>query len=234
MKRQLLRQYLNDSTTKTKPPDFWKKLKPLLPSKKNPIQNTTLIESTRTSTELDVANVLNDHFTDRASKNVPSHNDDFFTTHPSVLAIMSNNTDREFKFTYASVDSIYKLLATLDPKKSSGPNGLSDRTDKARSRPISLLPIISKIAEQVISDQLYEWIKDKFCDSLSGFLKGHSCCTALIKMTEDWCSTLDEKQCVADVTIDLSKAFDSISHGLLTAKLRAYSLADNSVLSNHI
>jgi hypothetical protein len=45
LKRQIMRQYLNDSTTNAKHPDFWKKLKPLLPSKNNPSQNIILVES---------------------------------------------------------------------------------------------------------------------------------------------------------------------------------------------
>ena len=44
--------------------------------------------------------------------------------------------------------------------------------------------------------------------NLSGFLKNHSCCTALLKMTEDWREKLDEREAVAAVAVDLSKAFD--------------------------
>ena len=43
------------------------------------------------------------------------------------------------------------------------------------------------------------------------------------------CFSLDQKQYVAAVTIDLRKAFHSISHRLLIAKLRAYGLGENSV-----
>ena len=59
LKRQLMRQYFDDSTTNAKPSDFWKKLKPLLPSKKNPTQNIILVDSTRSVTDqIDVANVF--------------------------------------------------------------------------------------------------------------------------------------------------------------------------------
>jgi retron-type reverse transcriptase len=41
-------------------------------------------------------------------------------------------------------------------------------------------------------------------------------------MTEDWRGKLDEREAVAVVAVDLSKAFDSINHQLLLAKLHAY------------
>ena len=65
-----------------------------------------------------------DCFTDLASQNVPNQNDNFFATHPSVLALKDKNTEGAFSFIHVSVDSVYKLLATLDPKKSSGPGDL--------------------------------------------------------------------------------------------------------------
>ena len=56
---------------------------------------------------------------------------------------------------------------------------------------------------------------------MSGFLKGHSCATALIKLTDhDWRRALDEKKDVSVAAIDLSKAFDRICHNLLLAKLK--------------
>ena len=65
---------------------------------------------------------------------------------------------------------------------------------------------------------------------LSGFLRGHSCCTALVKMVDDWRLALDSKKVITGSTaIDLSKAFDSICHNLLLAKLRAYGVGEEAI-----
>ena len=47
-------------------------------------------------------------------------------------------------------------------------------------------------------------------DSLSGFLKGHSFATALLKMTDDLRASLDNKDHCIATAVDLSKAFDSM------------------------
>ena len=48
-------------------------------------------------------------------------------------------------------------------------------------------------------------------------------------MVEDWRLSLDNREAVAVLAIDLSKAFDSVCHGLLLAKLRAYGLTDQAL-----
>ena len=90
-------------------------------------------------------------------------------------------------------------------------------------RPISILSSIPKILEKVMYDQLYDTFKTHFSLNMSGFLSGHSCCTALLKMVDDWRLALDSKKVTGTIAIDLSKAFDSVCHNLLLAKLRAYS-----------
>ena len=74
----------------------------------------------------------------------------------------------------------------------------------------------------MLLDQIYEAFYWRLSPNLSGFLKGHSCCTALLKLTEDWRACLDRREAVAAVAIDRSKAFDSVCHPLLLAKLKAY------------
>ena len=55
---------------------------------------------------------------------------------------------------------------------------------------------------------------------------GNSCATALIKLTDDWRSALDEKKEMGVIAIDLSKAFDCICHNLLLAKVKAYGVQE--------
>ena len=104
-----------------------------------------------------------------------------------------------------------------------------DVTCKANYRPISILTSLSKVYEKVMYDQMYGAFLQRLSLNLSGFLKIHSCCTALLKMTEDWREKLDEREAVAAVAVDLSKAFDSIKHRLLLAKLRAYGFSQSAL-----
>ena len=99
-------------------------------------------------------------------------------------------------------------------------------TNKNNYRPVSVLPAISKLFEKVMFDQLYASFAPAFSSNMSGFLKGHSCATALIKLTDDWRSALDEKNETGVVAFDLSKAFDCIFHNLLLAKVKAYGVQE--------
>ena len=102
-------------------------------------------------------------------------------------------------------------------------------TLKSNYRPVSVLSAVSKVAERVIFDQLYEFSLDFLSGNLSGFLKGHSCTTALLKTFEDIRKKLDSSEHSAAITIDLSKAFDSINHDLLLAKLSAYGVTKDAL-----
>ena len=58
-------------------------------------------------------------------------------------------------------------------------------------------------------------------DNLYGFLTGHSRATALLKMTEDFRASLDNKDNCIAIAVHLARVFDSISHKLLISKLKA-------------
>ena len=49
-------------------------------------------------------------------------------------------------------------------------------------RPVSVLSAISKLFEKVMFDQLYASFAPTFSSNMTGFLKGHSCAPALIKL----------------------------------------------------
>ena len=57
-----------------------------------------------------------------------------------------------------------------------------------------------------------------------------------MKTVEDWRLSLDNREAVTTLAIDLSKAFDSVCHGLLLAKLRAYGFTDQALelMSNYL
>ena len=55
--------------------------------------------------------------------------------------------------------------------------------------------------------QMYEAFYSRLSRNLSGYLKGHSCCKALLKITEDWRASIDIREPVTVVAVDLTKAF---------------------------
>ena len=58
-------------------------------------------------------------------------------------------------------------------------------TDKANCHSVSILTSLSKVFEKVIYDQTWNAFYNVLSSNLSGFMKTHSCCTALFKVTED-------------------------------------------------
>ena len=101
---------------------------------------------------------------------------------------------------------------------------------KKEYRPISLIPIVSKIYEKGMHDQIYSYVEKYLSPYLFGFRKDHSTAQCLTIMIEMWKKGLDQKQSAGAVTTDLSKAFDCLNHNLLLAKLNAYGF-DKSALS---
>ena len=104
-----------------------------------------------------------------------------------------------------------------------------DPLNKENFRPVSILPIISKIFERNMHDQLSEYLDSSFNPFLAAFRKGFGCQSTLLRLLEDWRKALDNHECIAAILMDLSKAFDCLPHGLLIAKLKAYGLSEEAV-----
>ena len=98
--------------------------------------------------------------------------------------------------------------------------------EKGNYRPVSILPVISKIYERSINEQLSEFFESHFNSYLSAFRSGYGTQSTLLKIIEDWKKALDENNFVCAILMDLSKAFDCLPHDLLLLKLKYYGLSE--------
>ena len=71
-------------------------------------------------------------------------------------------------------------------------------------RPVSLLPVISKIYERNMHDQLSDHMDNCFHPFLAAFRKGFGCQSTLQRLLEDWRKALDNHEYVGVILIDLS------------------------------
>nr|CAH7765183.1 unnamed protein product [Callosobruchus chinensis] len=86
-------------------------------------------------------------------------------------------------------------------------------------RPVAILPIFSKILEEVICKQIMDYASanEILNESQSGFRKNHRTVSALANLSDEIISALDKSLSSILVLLDMSKAFDTISHDLLLA-----------------
>ena len=96
-------------------------------------------------------------------------------------------------------------------------------------RPVSILPTVSKIFERIMQKQINEFIDKYLSPYLCGYRKGFNPQYALMSMIEKWKKSLDNKGHAAAVLMDLSKAFDTINHELLIAKLALYGFSKSAL-----
>ena len=68
-----------------------------------------------------------------------------------------------------------------------------DTSDKANYRPVNVLPLVSKVFENIIYDQLYEYLENFLSELLRGFQKAHSTQHALFRLILKWEAELDSE-----------------------------------------
>ena len=91
-------------------------------------------------------------------------------------------------------------------------------------RPISLLLLVSKIFERAIMIQLTEYLEDNklIHSNQYSFRKFHSTEYAALHLVDYLNYEMDSRRKPVTIHLDLSKAFDCLSHNILLDKLRFY------------
>ena len=91
-------------------------------------------------------------------------------------------------------------------------------------RPISLLPIASKLMEKHVCEHLYYYFttNELLCLNQSGFRKNHSCHTCLVNLIEECYKDLNDNNLIGLLALDFRKAFDILNHEVLLKKLSLY------------
>ena len=140
---------------------------------------------------------------------------------PVLLRIVNHS------ITTGSFNKLWKLSTIVPLQKKAG----SD-TSLTNYRLVNNLPFLSKIVEKVILKQLQSHIDEHqlLTSRLCAYRPGYSTESVILKITNDVLLSMD-LQCVTPlVAIDLSVAFDTVNHSIMTSVLeRRFDITNNAL-----
>ena len=101
-----------------------------------------------------------------------------------------------------------------------------ERNSFTNYRPVSLLPQFSKILEKLFHSRLENFLDKNTIlnENQYGFRTKRSTALALMQLTEELTTAIDNRKISIGVFVDLKKAFDTIDHDILINKLEHYGI----------
>lgn len=96
-----------------------------------------------------------------------------------------------------------------------------DKNDLGNYRPISVLPMFSKVFEETINSRLTHFLQQKniIVQNQYGFQKKKSTEMALLNIKDKIIDNIENKLFTVGLFFDFKKAFDSVKHDILLIKL---------------
>ena len=99
-------------------------------------------------------------------------------------------------------------------------------------RPVSVLPVFSKILERLVYNRLLKFINkhNVLYPNQFGFQANRSTSMALITLIDKITESIDNGNNVLGIFLDFSKAFDTVDHSILIEKLQCYGIRGLALL----
>ena len=105
-------------------------------------------------------------------------------------------------------------------------------------RPVSVLPVFSKLFERVIYNRLIQFVNDNdlLYEFQFGFRKKHNTTLALITLIDKIVTGINDNEMTLGAFLDFSKAFDMMDHNILMRKLHKYGIRGigNNLIRNYL
>ena len=103
------------------------------------------------------------------------------------------------------------------------------RLDVNNYRPVTVLPVLSKIIEKIMFTRLNNFLNEQNLISCKqfGFRKGKSANDAVLNFLNNIYTDLESGKIPIGICFDLSRAFDSINHEILLQKLQLLGVYNN-------
>ena len=147
------------------------------------------------------------HSSDIPTKTL-KQNVDFFS--PFILGYVNKS------ISLSALSSILKLADIIPVYKK------DSRYEKSNYQPISVLPNLYKISENVLYVKICSFFENIFSKYQTGFRKGLNPQSCLVAVIEKLKKSLEQGGEYAALLTGLSRAFDCLPHDLIIAKLHAY------------
>ena len=109
--------------------------------------------------------------------------------------------------------------------------GKKDRQNPSNYRPISLTSCVARTMEKVVNAKILKFLQANalLYPQQSGFLPNHSTTTQLCYLSHKWQMGLDKGKSIESIFLDLSKAYDRVSHEGLISKLSCLGFSYSSL-----